>query len=111
MRQVNVKLIEGVFTPEQKQRIVRDITDVMVAMPGENMRQVTYVVVEEAQSGDSGIAGSPLSTADVRARRHGRYQMAVRCSSSQGPGARRRGLALASCPAAGAACRLDRGRP
>ena len=34
------KLIEGVFTPEQKQQIVRDLTDAMVAIEGENMRQV-----------------------------------------------------------------------
>jgi hypothetical protein len=35
---VNVKLIEGVFTSEQKQRIVRDLTDATVAIEGENMR-------------------------------------------------------------------------
>ncbi len=38
---VNMKLIEGVFTPEQKQRIVRDLADVMVAIEGQNVRQVT----------------------------------------------------------------------
>jgi 4-oxalocrotonate tautomerase len=64
---VNVKLIEGVFTPDQKQRIVRDLTEAMVAIEGENMRPVTWVVVEEVQSGDWGIAGNPLSTADVKA--------------------------------------------
>ena len=64
---VNVKIIEGVFTAEQKQRIVRDLTDAMVAVEGENMRQVTWVVVEEVLSGDWGIAGNPLSTADVKA--------------------------------------------
>ena len=64
---VNVKLIEGVFTTEQTQRIVRDLTDAMVAIEGENMRQVTWVVVEEVRSGDWGIAGNPLSTADVKA--------------------------------------------
>ncbi len=61
---VNVKLIEGVFTSEQKQRIVRDLTETMVAIEGENMRQVTWVVVEEVHSGDWGIAGQPLSTAE-----------------------------------------------
>src|SRR5580704_5337917 len=64
---VNVKLIEGVFTPEQKQQIVRDLTDAMVAIEGENMRQVTWVVVEEVHSGDWGVAGNPLSTAEVKA--------------------------------------------
>ena len=55
---VNVKLIEGVFDPEQKQRIVRDLTEAMVAIEGENMRPVTWVVVEEVRSGDWGIRGS-----------------------------------------------------
>ena len=64
---VNVKLIEGVFTPDQKRQIVRDLTEAMVAIEGENMRPVTWVVVEEVQSGDWGIAGNPLSTADVKA--------------------------------------------
>jgi 4-oxalocrotonate tautomerase len=31
------------------------------------MRQVTWTVIEEVKSGDWGIAGKPLSTADVRA--------------------------------------------
>jgi 4-oxalocrotonate tautomerase len=64
---INVKLIEDVFTPEQKQRIVRELTDAMVAIEGEAMRPVTWVVVEEVRSGDWGIAGKPLTTQDVRA--------------------------------------------
>ena len=64
---VNVKVIEGVFSSEQKQDMVRQLTDAMVKIEGENMRPVTWVVVEEVKSGDWGIAGNPLSTADVRA--------------------------------------------
>lgn len=64
---VNVKVIEGVFSSEQKQDMVRQLTDTMVKIEGENMRPVTWVVVEEVKSGDWGIAGNPLSTADVRA--------------------------------------------
>ncbi|MGI8955749.1 MAG: tautomerase family protein [Chthoniobacterales bacterium] len=64
---VNVKLIEGVFTPEQKQEMVRKLTDAMVSIEGENMRPVTWVVIEEVKSGDWGIGGNPLSTTDVKA--------------------------------------------
>ena len=64
---INVKLIEDVFTPEQKRRIVEELTDAMVAIEGESMPQVTWVVVEEVRSGDWGIAGKPLTTQDVRA--------------------------------------------
>ena len=38
----------------------------MVAIEGENMRSVTWCVVEEVHSGDWGIAGTPLITADVK---------------------------------------------
>ncbi len=64
---IQVKVIENVFTSEQKQEIVRRLTDAMVEIEGENMRAVTWCMVEEVRSGDWAIAGSPLSTADVRA--------------------------------------------
>ena len=64
---VNVKVIEGVFSADQKQDMVRRLTDTMVEIEGENMRPVTWVVVEEVKSGDGGIAGNPLTTADVKA--------------------------------------------
>lgn len=64
---VNVKVIEGVSSSAQKQDIVRKVTDAMVEIEGENMRPVTWVVVEEVASGDWGIGGEPLHTADVKA--------------------------------------------
>lgn len=64
---VNVKVIEGVFTPEQKQEMVRRLTDTMVEIEGEPMRQVTWVVVDEVKGGDWGIGGRPLTAADVKA--------------------------------------------
>ena len=38
---INVKLIEDVFTSEQKRQIVERLTDAMVSIEGENMRGVT----------------------------------------------------------------------
>jgi 4-oxalocrotonate tautomerase len=64
---IQVKVIENVFSSEQKQQIVRGLTDALVKIEGENMRPVTWCVVEEVRSGDWGIAGNPLTTADVRA--------------------------------------------
>jgi 4-oxalocrotonate tautomerase len=64
---VNVKVIEGVFSDTQKRQIIQKLTETMVGIEGENMRQVTWVVVEEVRSGDWGIAGQPLTTADVKA--------------------------------------------
>jgi 4-oxalocrotonate tautomerase len=64
---INVKVIEGVFSAEQKEQIIRKLTDAMVAIEGEAMRPVTWAVVEEVRSGAWGIGGKPLTTADVRA--------------------------------------------
>ena len=67
MPMITVKVIEGVFTPEQKHEMIRKITDTMVEIEGENLRPVTWVLVEEVGSGDWGIAGNGLTTADVHA--------------------------------------------
>ena len=64
---VNVKLIEGVFSPDQKRDMIAKLTDAMVSIEGENMRPVTWVVIDEVTSGEWGIAGNPLTTADVKA--------------------------------------------
>ena len=64
---LNVKLIEGVFTPKQKQEMIRKLTDTMVSIECENLRGVTWVVIEEVKSGDWGVGGKALSTADVTA--------------------------------------------
>jgi 4-oxalocrotonate tautomerase len=64
---LNVRVIEGVFTPAQKQEMIHKLTDTMVSIEGENMRSVTWVVIEEIKSGDWGIGGKPLTTNDVKA--------------------------------------------
>jgi 4-oxalocrotonate tautomerase len=64
---INVKLIEGVFTPGQKQEIIHKLTDAMVSIEGEKLRPVTWVFLEEVKGGDWGIGGKPLTKADVKA--------------------------------------------
>jgi 4-oxalocrotonate tautomerase len=64
---VNVKVIENVFSDEEKRQMVTRLTDAMVSIEGENMRGVTWVVIEEVRSGDWGIGGNALTTADVKA--------------------------------------------
>ena len=53
---INVTLIENVFTADQKREVVERLTDAMVSIEGENMRSVTWVVVEE-------VAGSAVPVA------------------------------------------------
>jgi 4-oxalocrotonate tautomerase len=64
---VQVKIIEGTFSEAQKGEIIRKLTDAMVSIEGENLREVTWVVVEEVKSGSWGIAGKALTTAEVKA--------------------------------------------
>ena len=64
---LNVKIIEGVFDDSQKREMIEKLTDTMVEIEGENMRGVTWVVLEEVKSGDWGIGGQALSTGDIRA--------------------------------------------
>jgi 4-oxalocrotonate tautomerase len=63
---INVRLIEGVFTPIQKKAIVERLTEAMVQVEGENLRPVTWVVIDEVKSGDWGIGGKALTTQDVK---------------------------------------------
>jgi 4-oxalocrotonate tautomerase len=68
---VNVKVIEGVFDDSQKRDMIEKLTETMVEIEGENMRGVTWVVVEEVKSGDWGIGGQALTTGDVHALQAG----------------------------------------
>lgn len=64
---VSIKCIEGVFTPAQKADMIAKVTDTMVGIEGEELRGITWVVIEEVRSGDWGIGGNALGTADVQA--------------------------------------------
>lgn len=63
---IQVKVVEGVFSHEQKQQIAKKLTDAMVSIEGENMRPVTWVVIEDVKSGEWAIGGNPLTTTDVQ---------------------------------------------
>jgi 4-oxalocrotonate tautomerase len=63
---IQVKVIEGVFSDDQKKQIVQKLTDAMVSIEGENMRPVTWVLIEDVKSGEWAIGGNPLTTTDVK---------------------------------------------
>jgi len=64
---VQIKVIEGVFSEAKKKEIIEKVTDAMVSVEGENMRQVTWVAIDEVKSGDWGIGGKALTTDAVHA--------------------------------------------
>jgi 4-oxalocrotonate tautomerase len=46
---INVKVIEDTFTPAQKETIARTLTEAMVAIEGENMRSVTWCIIDRRE--------------------------------------------------------------
>jgi 4-oxalocrotonate tautomerase len=58
---VNVKLVEGVFTEEEKHEMAAALTDVMVKFEGsEAFREVVWVLIEELHSDGWHIGGRPF---------------------------------------------------
>jgi 4-oxalocrotonate tautomerase len=64
---VDIQLIKGVFTTDQKASMLKKVTEAMVSVEGEVLRSVTWVRVQEIESGEWAIGGNPLSAADVTA--------------------------------------------
>ena len=63
---VDIQLIRGVFTPQQKQSMIAGVTDAMLAVEGEAMRSVTWVRVQEIESGEWAIGGQALTAGAVK---------------------------------------------
>ena len=58
---VNVKLVEGVFSEEEKHRMAAELTDVMVKYEGsEAFRDVVWVLIEELHHDGWHIGGKPF---------------------------------------------------
>jgi len=69
---VTIDVIKDVFTPEQKQKLVTKVTEAMIEVEGEGMRPVTWVRIQEFESGDWAVGGKALRTADVHALAKGK---------------------------------------
>ena len=64
---VTIEIIQDVFTAGQKRDLIERVTDAVVAVEGEALRDVTWVRIQEIAQGDWGIGGRTLTAADVRA--------------------------------------------
>jgi 4-oxalocrotonate tautomerase len=69
MPYVNVKLIKGVFDPQEKQEMITQLTETMVGIEGEAMRGVTWVTIDEVESGEWGIGGNAITAEYVKSLR------------------------------------------
>ncbi|MCG6982870.1 MAG: 4-oxalocrotonate tautomerase family protein [Deltaproteobacteria bacterium] len=69
---VEIKVFEDELSEEQKHEMIQKITEVVVSFAGENLRQATWVVVQEVKSGHWGVGGKPLTLNDIRAIQAGK---------------------------------------
>lgn len=69
---VEVKVFEGELSKAQTKEVLQKITDVMVSFSGENLRQATWVVVQEVKNGNWRVGGKALGLDDIRAIRAGK---------------------------------------
>ncbi|MBA3654087.1 MAG: tautomerase family protein [Actinobacteria bacterium] len=66
MPYINVRLMEDVLTPEQKQTIAEGITETLVRVIGEPIRGATWVLIDDIRSGQLVIGGDALTTDGVK---------------------------------------------
>jgi len=59
---VEIKGVGGYLSLEQKQELIEKVTDAVVSVEGENVRPVTWVIVEDVASGQWGVGGEPITT-------------------------------------------------
>lgn len=68
MPAIEVKVIKNVFTTEQKQQIISQLTDTMINIIGTDtpqIRGVTSCVIVEIEEGNWGIGGKGLTASNV----------------------------------------------
>ena len=64
---VTIDVIKDVFTAAQKRELIDKVTEAMIQVEGEGMRAVTWVRINEFESGDWAIGGKVLKSGDVQA--------------------------------------------
>ncbi len=61
-----IKGISGFLSIEQKQEIIKKVTDAIVSVEGEGLRPVTWVIIEDVKSGEWGVGGEAITTEAIR---------------------------------------------
>jgi len=69
MALVTIDVVKDVFTPEQKQAMIERVTEAMLSVEGEAMRQVVWVRLNEVDHW--AVGGKVLDAATVRAQMAG----------------------------------------
>jgi 4-oxalocrotonate tautomerase len=62
---IEVKIIEGVLSTEEKSEVIEEITGVFARMKGDDFAAGTWVVINELDDGNWGEGGSVLGAEQV----------------------------------------------
>jgi len=63
---VQIKGVGSYLSLEQKQEMIRRVTDAVLSVEGEGLRPVTWVTIEDVAEGAWGVGGSPVVADDLR---------------------------------------------
>ena len=63
---VQIKGVGGFLSLAQKQEMIRKVTEAVLSVEGEGLRQVTWVTIEDVQPGAWGVGGQPVTDDDLR---------------------------------------------
>lgn len=63
---VTIDVIKDVFTRDEKAEMIKGVTEAMIAVEGEALRDKTWVRILEVEQGDWGIGGQLLGAADIQ---------------------------------------------
>lgn len=66
---VTIDVIKDVLKAEEKQAMIKGVTEAMVTVAGEGVRGHVWVRIMEVEQGDWAIGGQLLGAADVQALR------------------------------------------
>jgi 4-oxalocrotonate tautomerase len=63
---VQIKGIQNYLDSRQKEELIKKVTEAVVSVEGEAIRQVTWVLVEDVPEGAWGVAGNPVTAQTLR---------------------------------------------
>jgi 4-oxalocrotonate tautomerase len=63
---VQIKGVGGYLTLDQKKEMIAKVTDAVLSVEGEGLRDVTWVTIEDVPPGAWGVGGRPVTDDDLR---------------------------------------------
>lgn len=63
---VQIKGVGGYLSLQQKQEMIRKVTEAVLSVEGEGLRDVTWVTIEDVPPGAWGVGGQSVTADDLR---------------------------------------------